>query len=89
MTAIQLTSIAELLETGRGLIVKKQFHAEVVLEFLDRLSTTELDVQTRGAVQHARIVAIDVFGGNSHTAIARFALSRVIMLLEEHNEKDW
>ena len=77
------TSVAELFDIGRDL-VQQRYDAEVVLELLDNLSTVDLNVQARGAIQHARIVALDVFGGNSQTAIARFALSRVLVLLEQH-----
>ncbi len=74
----------ELLDIGRELIVQREFDAGVVLELLDSISTAAVDVQARGAIQHARLVALDVFSGAvSHTAIARFALARVIVLLEE------
>ena len=82
MTLPPPVPVDELLDIGRSLIVQKQFDPEVVLELLDEISTADLGVQARGAVQHARIVALDVFGGNSQTAVARFALSRVIALLE-------
>ena len=81
----QPTPVDELLDIGRDLIVQEQFDAGVVLELLDDISITDLDVQVRGAIQHARLVALNVFGGGvSHTAVARFALSRVVVLLEEH-----
>ena len=81
----QPTPVNELLDIGRNLIVQEQFDAGVVLELLDDISVTDLEVQVRGAIQHARLVALDVFGGGvSHTAVARFALSRVVVLLEEH-----
>ena len=83
MTDIPPTSFAELLDIGRNLVAQRRFDAEGVLELLDSLATAEIDARARGAIQHARITAIDVFGGNSHTAIARFALSRVVTLLDD------
>ena len=55
---------------------------------LSNLPVDELDVQARGAVQHARLVILARQSGvsSAHTAIARFALARVIVSLEQHLE---
>ena len=58
---------------------------EELLTVLANLPMDDLDVQTRGAVQHARMVATAGQDRNDgQTAVARFALARVIVLLEQH-----
>ena len=45
----------------------------------------DLDVQAQGAIRHARMVAmIAQDGSTAHVAVARFALARVVVLLEKH-----
>ena len=59
--------------------------AEELLTFLANIPMDDLDVQTRGAVKHARLVATAGQSQNStHTSVARFALARIIVLLEKH-----
>ena len=57
---------------------------EKLLTLLANIPTNDLDVQTCGAIHHARKVAAGVRDGSAHTAVARFALARVIILLEQH-----
>ena len=83
---IEPEHVARLLDIGRELIVQ-QFDAAVVLKLFDSIPTSDLDMQTRGAIRHARLLALDVAGGGiSHMAVARFALMRVITLVEQHIE---
>ena len=78
-------TVAALLDTSRDLMAQRQPDIEELLLVLANMPMDELDVQTRGAVQHARMVATAGQGRNSgHTAVARFALARVILLLEQH-----
>ena len=76
-------TIASLLDVARNLVAQRKFDVEVVLTVLSKLPGDDLNLQTRGAVKHAQIVAVAARdGGVGHTAIARFALARVVALLE-------
>ena len=88
MTLHPPASAAELLNIGRDLIVQEQFDAAVVLSMLEHMQFSDLDVQAHGAVTHARLAAQSARNGSSvsRDAIARFALARVVTLLEEHME---
>ena len=77
-------TIAALIDVAHSLIAQRRFDAEVMLALLSKLPVDELDFQTRGAIKHAQISAVAAQDGSSQTAIARFALARVVMLLEEH-----
>ena len=80
-------TIAALVDVAHDIVARRQFDAEVVLTLLSKLPGDELDIQTRGAIKHAQIVAVAAGnGGVGSTAIARFALARVVVLLEEHLE---
>ena len=59
-----------------------------MLILLSNLPMDELGVQSRGAIQHARLVVLAAHKdlSSAHAAIARFALARVIVLLEKHVE---
>ncbi len=84
MAPIPATVVA-LLASARSLLVKRQFDAERVLKLLAALPIGELNVQARGAVRHAQVVAkIALDPCTSRNAVARFALHRVVLLLEEH-----
>ena len=79
-------TLAALLDVARQLVVQRKFDVEVVLTLLSNLPGDELDLQTRGAVKHARMVTVAAIeGGTSRTAVARFALARVVVLLEKHD----
>ncbi len=76
-------TIAALLDVARDLIAQRRFDAEAVLTLLAKLPADKFDVQVRGAIKHARISAAAAgAGGSSRTAVARFALARVVVLLE-------
>ena len=78
-------SVAAMLDVARDLTTQERFDADVALKLLERLQVADLDVQIHGAVTHARLVATTALGENSsRTAVARFALARVVTLLEEH-----
>ena len=80
-------TVAALLDVARDLTAQDRFEADVVLELLEHLQRADLDVQTHGAVTHARLVAVTVLAGensSSRMAVAKFALARVTMLLERH-----
>ena len=77
-------SIAELLDVARELVEYKRFDAAEVMELLHVLAAEDVDVQTIGAIRHAKQVALLACNGsNIQETIARYALSRVIGLLEE------
>lgn len=78
-------NVAALLDVARDLSAQERFDADVVLELLERLQLVDLDVQSHGAVTHARLVATTALSERSNRdAVARFALARVVTLLERH-----
>ena len=50
-------TVAALLDVARDLAAQDRFDAEVVLRLLENLQLADLDVQTHGAIIHARLVA--------------------------------
>ena len=83
-------TIAALLDVARDLNVKEQFDPAVVLRILEHLQCDDLDVQVHSAVTHARLCAQSVQNGSntSRDALARFALERVVTLLEQYMAAD-
>ena len=84
MVSVSPTTAA-LLDVARDFVSQRDLDIEDSLILLANMPMDELDVQIRGAVQHARMVA--TAGQNrkdTHTAVARFALARVVVLLEQH-----
>ena len=78
-------TLAGMLDVARNLIRRQSQDVEKMLMLLANLPTDEVDVQARGAIAHARtLMALALNGTTSHVAIARFALARVIVLLEKH-----
>ena len=78
-------AVTSLLDIARDLMTQRHPDIEELLTVLANLPVDDLDVQTRGAVQHARMVATAGQGRNDgQTAVARFALARVIVLIEQH-----
>lgn len=77
---------AELLDAARNLTAQERFDVEEMLMLLANIPMDDLDAQTRGAVVHARHVAAAerTITNSSHTAMTRYALARVIVLLERH-----
>ncbi len=71
------------IDTARLLVATLPFDSEVALILLNELPT-ELDVQTRGAVRHAQrtVSTLGNAPGSAQVALARFALARVVVLLE-------
>ena len=80
-------NLATLLQAARNLAAQDQFDIEEMLLVLANVPMNDLDVQSRGAVVHARnIAAADRSSSNSrHTAMTRYALARVVSLLERHS----
>ena len=75
---------AELLDVARDLTAQDPFDVEVVLGLLSKLSSDDLDVQIRGAIRHAQLVTAAAHDRDStRSTPARYALARVIVLLEE------
>ena len=76
-------NIADLLDVAREFVEHKQFDASAAINLLDLLAAEDVDVQTIGAIRHARRTALLAYCGSSmQLTIARNALSRVIALLE-------
>ncbi len=71
------------IDLARYLVATLPFDTEAACILLNELPT-DLDVQTRGAVRHAQrsVSALGNAAGNSQVALARFALARVVVLLE-------
>ncbi len=69
----------------RTLVVASDFDAELALGTLTALSSSaDLDAQTLGAIRHATLVVAAVLSENSsrRIALSRFAIHRVVVLLE-------
>ena len=80
-------TVAALLDVARDLTAQECFDADVALKLLERLQLADLDVQVHGAVTHARLVATTALSdSSSRDAVARFALAKVVTLLERHME---
>ena len=78
-------AVAALLDAARDLMAQSRPDLQELLKLLAEMPIDDFDAQTRGAVQHARMVATAGQGrAGGHTAVARFALARVIVLLEQH-----
>ena len=76
-------TIAALIDVAHDLIAQRSFDADVVLTLLSKLPLDELDLQTRGAIKHAQLAAEAARDkSTARTAVARFALARVVVLLE-------
>ena len=76
-------TIAALLDVAHDLVAQRCFDSVIVLALLAKLPGDDLDVQARGAIKHAQLAAEAAkCGGVGRTVIARFALARVVTLLE-------
>ena len=83
MNLVQPT-IATIIDVARDLVKAIPFDGEVTVRLLDVMVAHDLDVQTLGAIKHARLIAASLQNEASQRtiAVARFALARVVMLLE-------
>ncbi len=78
-----IPTLAALLDVAHDLVAQRIFDADVVLTLLSKLPGADFDAQIRGAVRHAQITAEAARDrSTAHTAVARFALARVVTLLE-------
>lgn len=79
----RLVTMATLLDAARELLAQDWFDAEATIELLDHILAFDIETQIFGAITHARLSAAGVLGDETSTrvAAARFALSRVIVLL--------
>ena len=83
MNTEQIT-VAALLDAARNIAAQERFDVEEMSMLLANIPMDDLDTQTRGAVVHARHVAAAErnITNSSHTAMTRYALARVTVLLE-------
>ncbi len=75
----------------RALVVASDFDAELALGTLTALSSSAgLDTQMLGAIRHATLVVAAVLSENSsrRIALSRFAIHRVVVLLERRGSQD-
>ena len=81
-----MRNIAMLLDAARNLAAQDHFDVEEMLLVLANIPMNDLDVQVRGAVVHARHAAASdrISNSSSHTAMTRYALARIVSLLEGH-----
>ena len=78
-------TVAALLDVARQIMAQSHPDVDELLVLLANLPVEDLDAQTRGAVDHARHVAAAAQDKSGvRTAVARFALARVVLLLERH-----
>ncbi len=78
-------TVEALLDVARDIMAQSHPNIDELLMLLANLPVDDLGVQTRGAVVHARHVAAAAQDKSGvRTAVARFALARVVVLLEEH-----
>ncbi len=77
-------TLAALLDVARDLVAQRQFDIEVVQKLLSEMPSGDLALQARGAIRHAQLVVAAAGDGSiSRVAVARFALARVVVLLEQ------
>ncbi len=82
-------TVAALLDVAHELVARRCFDIETVSKLLANLPLDVFDVETRGAIRHAQLAAAAaVSGGTGRTVNARFALARVVTLLEAQVETD-
>ena len=74
-------TIAALIDCAHDLVAQRSFDTAAVLTLLSQLPGDELDLQICGAIKHAQITATAA-GEGGRTVVARFALARVVTLLE-------
>ena len=80
-----LPTVATLLDVARDFVSQRDPDIEELLILLANMPLDELDVQTRGAVQHARMVATSAQGRKiGPSAVPRFALARLHVWREQH-----
>ena len=80
--------ISAQIETARKLVANHPFDGEAALAMLSAVPT-DLDLQIRGSIRHAQHVIAAAFDENSaRVALARFALARVVTLLQRHVSAD-
>ncbi len=78
-------TIEMMLDVARDIVARPEFDAEVATGLLTSIPFDDLDLQTIGAVTHAKLAAITAMDGSTaRIHEARLALSRVVMLLEQH-----
>ena len=77
--------VGELLELARQLLAQSVFDVDVALELLSTMPTSSFDTQTVGAITHARLVLLNGYDTPVKIAMTRFALTRVVALLERHS----
>lgn len=82
------TLISAQIETARNLIANHPFDGEAALAMLSAVPT-DLDLQIRGCIRHAQHVITDAFDESSaRVTLARYALARVVTLLQQHVSTD-
>lgn len=82
------TLISAQIAIARHLVANHPFDVEAGLAMLAAVPT-DLNLQIRGSIRHAQHVIVGAGDGSSaRVAIARFALARVIVLLEQHVSTD-
>ena len=80
-------NLTELLAIARDLVVRRDFDVEVVIELCNTLQREDLEVHLNIKTTHARLVAATALHpSTAHTTVARFALARLIVLLEKRIE---
>ena len=78
-------TVAALLDVARTLVVQHSFDVEVAQRLLGNLPRDDLDVQTLGAVIHARrVVSVAADQSERHVSDARSSMARVVVLLGAH-----
>ena len=79
-----MEDVAVLLDVANALVEQNKPDIALMLELLDSLPLDDLDVQIQGAIYHAQMTAEAALNeGNAHATIARFAVFRVVRLLEQ------
>ena len=82
------TLISAQIKNARDLIATHPFDGEAALAMLSAVPT-DLDLQIRGSIRHAQHVITDASDQSSaRVALARYALARVVTLLQQHVSTD-
>ena len=81
------SNVAELLVIARDLVAGSEFDSRAAMATCGALLGDDPDEQLLDAITHARLVAESALNGTTaHVTVARFALARVVVLLEKQVE---
>ncbi len=74
-----------LLDVAMDLVAEDNPNVEIMLELLDSIPLDDFNAQTRSAIAHAqKVTAAALTKSSAYATLSRFALFRVVGLIEQH-----